>query len=116
MLSGLCENGEGYNCNHNHSFLCRKRFFNSNTQKTDYWETFVTIFSSNNSSKNNDNLFTHITPTSLQKLVETCTCLKTTIKRLTMFASIISPNEITLNSTCTMTGSPAGNIIYLPIY
>ena len=41
------------------------------------------------------------------------------VKRLTMFASIISPKEITLNSTCTMTGSPADNIRltrYLPIY
>ena len=41
------------------------------------------------------------------------------VKRLTMFASIISPNEITLNSTCTMTGSPEDNIRltkYLPIY
>lgn len=38
------------------------------------------------------------------------------VKRLTMFASIISPNEITLNSTCTMTGSPEDNTRLKNIY
>lgn len=85
MLGGLCENGESYNYNHNHSFILlihsflESVFSIATRKRLVIGKHFVTIFSSNNSNKNNDNLFTHITPTSLQKLVETCTCLKTTI-------------------------------------
>ena len=74
MRGGLCENGESkviIIIIHNHSFILlihsflESVFSIATCKRLALEKNFVTIFSSKNSNKNNDNLFTHITPSSL---------------------------------------------------